>query len=60
MKEKDMLYNLFNSDLIQFKDGHYELINDQGFMVEATPEEVKIHTNPEPPVDPWFKSWFGN
>jgi len=55
-----MRNNVLNSDLIQFKDGHYELINDQGFMVEATPEEVKIHTDPEPLVDPWFKAWFGN
>ena len=55
-----MRNNVLNSDLIQFKDGHYELINDQGFMVEATPEEVKIHTDSEPLVDPWFKAWFGN
>ena len=49
-----------NCDLIKFKDGHYELIDDQGFMRDATPEEVKILTAPEPPVDPWLKSFFGD
>ena len=52
--------HFFNCDLIQFKDGHYELIDDEGFMRNATPEEVKILTAPEPPADPFLKSWFGN
>ncbi len=55
-----MRSNLLNSDLISFKDGHYEILNDEGFMREATTKEVQIHTEPEPPVDPWFEAWFGN
>ena len=55
---------LLTADLIKYQSGDYDIVmfDDEGvaYMREATPEEIKILSKPEPPVDPWLKRMFGH
>ena len=55
---------LLTADLIKYQSGNCDIVmfDEEGvaYMREATPEEIKILTKPEPPVDPWLKSFFGD